>query len=166
MELIKLKFETDSSAHMLLLCSESGPGAPDMVGSSWQDIWLSSNRSSGGGDMLNTVLRFDGVFWGCWTPSPGNPPGPTSPTVAFAPLLPLLGALSAPCISETPAPSPPLEWRCWATLRWSDDEVEGPEDVTPMAREEEAEGLEVEEVASVVVHIDIKVRTDVHHIAG
>lgn len=35
-----------------------------------------------------------------------------------------------------------------------------------MAREEEAEGLEVEEVASVVVHIDIKVRTDVHHRAG
>lgn len=35
-----------------------------------------------------------------------------------------------------------------------------------MAREEEAEGLEVEEVASVVVYTDIKVRTAIQHRAG
>ena len=50
-------------------------------------------------------------------------------------------------------------------MRWSEDEVEGPLDRTPMATEEEAEGLEVEEVASVVAYTD-KVRTDVQHRAG
>lgn len=80
-----------------------------------------------------------------------------SPAAVFAPLLPLVVADTAPsafCISEAPAPSPPLEWTCWGTLRWSEDEVEEPVDGTPMAREEEAEGLEVEEVASVVVYTD------------
>ena len=92
-----------------------------------------------------------------------------SPVAVFAPLLPLLGADTAPsilCISEAPAPSPPLEWTCWGTLRWSEDEVEEPVDGTPMAREEEAEGLEVEEVASVVVYTDKQVSTDVQHRAG
>lgn len=155
MELIKLKFERESSAHILLLCSESGPVGADTVGSSWQDIWLSSKRSSGGGDMLNTGLRFDGVFWGCCTPSPDNTPEPKSPAAVFAPLLPLPeadAAPSIPCISEAPAASIPEEWRCWETLRWSEDEVEEPVAGTPMAREE-AEGLEVE-VASVVSYTD------------
>lgn len=80
-----------------------------------------------------------------------------SPVAAFAPVLLLLGADTAPsilCTSEAPAPSPPVEWRCWGTLRWSEDEVEEPVDGTPIAREEEAEGLEVEEVASVVAYTD------------
>lgn len=80
-----------------------------------------------------------------------------SPVAVFAPLLPLLGADTAPsilCISEAPAPSPPVEWTCWGTLRWSEDEVEEPVAWAPIAREEEAEGLEVEEVASVVVYRD------------
>lgn len=50
-------------------------------------------------------------------------------------------------------------------MTWSEDEVEVPLDRTPMAREEEAEGLEVEEVASVVVYTD-EVRRDVQHRAG
>lgn len=40
------------------------------------------------------------------------------------------------------------------------------DDGAPMAREEEAEGLEVEEVASVVVYTDKQVNTAVQHIAG
>lgn len=168
MELIKLKLDTESSAHILLLCSESGHGAVDMVGSSWQDIWLSSNRSSGGGDMLNTGLRFDGVFCSCCTPSPDSTPLPTSPPVLLDPPVPLLGAESAasiPCISDTLAPSPPAEWRCGETVRCSEAEVEPPLDESPMAREEEAEGLEVEELASVVAYTD-KVSTGVQHRAG
>lgn len=54
-----LKFETESSIHMLPLCSESGL----RVTSSWQDMRLSSSRSSGGGEMLSTVRRFEGVIW-------------------------------------------------------------------------------------------------------
>lgn len=39
-------------------------------------------------------------------------------------------------------------------------------DGAPMAREEEAEGLEVEEVASAVAYTDKQVSRDVQHIAG
>lgn len=169
--LIKLKLEAESSAHMLLLCSESGPGGPEGTGSSWQDIWLSSNRSSGGGEMLSTGLRLDGVFWGCCWTSPGTTPGPGSPAAGLAPLLILPGAErapSTPCISEALAPSPPLGWRCWGALGWSETEVEGavegPEQGAPMAREE-AEGLRVEEVASVVC-TNNRVSRDVQHRAG
>ncbi|TNN87593.1 hypothetical protein EYF80_002310 [Liparis tanakae] len=55
-ELMRLKLESESSIQMLLLCSESR----DV--SSWQDIWLLSNKSCGGGEMFSTVRRFDGVI--------------------------------------------------------------------------------------------------------
>lgn len=80
-----------------------------------------------------------------------------SPAVAFAPPLPLLGAepaASIPCLSEAPASSPPEEWRCWATVRWSEGEVGRPLGEGPMAREEAAEELEVEEMASAVVYTE------------
>lgn len=92
-----------------------------------------------------------------------------SPVVAFVPLLLLLGADTASsmlCTSEAPAPSPPVEWTCWGTLRWSEEEVEEPVDGTPMARQEETEGLEVEDVASVVVYTDIEVSADDQHRVG
>lgn len=60
-----LKLETEFSIQMLLLCSESRRS------SSWQDMLLSSNRSSGGGEMLRTG-RLEGVIWCCcwvcWPP--------------------------------------------------------------------------------------------------
>lgn len=59
-----------------------------------------------------------------------------------------------------------MEWRSWGTLRWSGDDVEGPVDGAPISRQEEAEGLDVEEVASAVVYRDEQVRTDGQHLAG
>ncbi len=53
-----LKLDTEFSTQMLLLCSESRSS------SSWQDMWLSSKRSSGGGEMLRTG-RLEGVIWCC-----------------------------------------------------------------------------------------------------
>ena len=53
---MRLKLETEFSVQMLLLCSESSDS------SSWQDMRLSSKRSSGGGEMFKTG-RLDGVIW-------------------------------------------------------------------------------------------------------
>lgn len=50
-------------------------------------------------------------------------------------------------------------------MRRSEGEAERPLDEGPMAREEEAEELEVDEVASEVVYTG-KVRIDVQHRAG
>lgn len=67
-----LKLETESSIQMLLLCSESGLGS----WSSWQDMRLSSSRSSGGGEMLRMVRRFEGVAWLCAVPTASATPTP------------------------------------------------------------------------------------------
>lgn len=78
----------------------------------------------------------------------------------LVPLLALLGADAASsmlCTSEDPAPSPPAEWTCCGTFRWSDEGVEELVDGTPMARQEETEALEVVDVASAVVYTDIQV---------
>lgn len=55
-----LKLEGESSIHMLQLCSDSSAHP-----SSWQDIWLLSSKSSGGGEMYRTVFLF-GVDCCCW----------------------------------------------------------------------------------------------------
>lgn len=64
-----LKLESEFSIQMLLLCSEST--------SSWHpDMWLLSNRSSGGGEMFSTG-RLEGIiWWWCWC---WEPPPPLSP---------------------------------------------------------------------------------------
>lgn len=66
-----LKLESEFSIQMLLLCSES------CSTSSWlPDMWLLSNRSSGGGEIFSTG-RLEGViWWWCWcweTPPPLSP---------------------------------------------------------------------------------------------
>lgn len=78
----------------------------------------------------------------------------------FVPLLALLGtdaASSMLCTSEAPAPSPPAEWTCCGTFIWSEEGVEELVDGTPMARQEETEALEVVDVASAVVYMEIEV---------
>ena len=136
LELTRLKLEAESSAHMLLLCSESGPPGPAAPpASSWLDIWLSSSRSSGGGEMLSTGRRLDGVFWcgGGSGPAPGSPAAPLAPPDPQLPWGP-----SAPPNTSAPEPSPPPGgWRCWGALRCSEAgagaAVEGPEQGAPMA---------------------------------
>lgn len=101
--------------------------------------------------MFNAGLRFEGVFCACWTPSP-DITEPMSPTAVVALQLALLEADTVPsiaCISKAPSPG----WRCWGTLMCS-EVVEGPDERpghgAPIVKEEEAEGLQVEDVASVV----------------
>lgn len=90
-----LKLDTESSIHMLLLCSESGLGSR----SSWQDIRLSSSKSSGGGEMLRTVRRFEGVAWLCVAPT-------VSPTAAA--LIVTTEPGSTPILSGIPSVAGPL----------------------------------------------------------
>lgn len=145
--------EAESSAQMLLLCSESGPAGPAGAGSSWQDILLSSNRSSGGGEMLNTGLRLEGVFWGCcWDPTPPAPGSPPVPELVPLPPPPSGAdrAPSTPCLSDpSGAPDPslgaPLGW-WWRRggWNWSMAEVEGSELGPPVAKED---GQGLDEVA-------------------
>lgn len=68
-----LKLESEFSIQMLLLCSESWSAS-----SGHPDMWLLSNRSSGGGEMFSTG-RLGGVIWWwcwCWEPPPLFSPQP------------------------------------------------------------------------------------------
>lgn len=118
--LMMLKLERESSIHMLLLCSESR----DV--SSWHDILLSSSRSSGGGEMFNTVRRFDGVIWWCGCVSWDTAPLPaiiSPPDLQLAPPPPLPFPPSAVRTSGTallPLPSSGSTLLPWTwSLEWA-----------------------------------------------
>lgn len=89
-----LKLERDSSIHMLPLCSESsvvlaaGAEAVAVAASSWQDMRLSSSRSSGGGEMFSTVRRLEGVSPALSTTDDADDATAAAATSADSPELP------------------------------------------------------------------------------
>lgn len=100
-----LKFETESSVQMLLLCSES------RVASFWKDMQLLSNRSSGGGEMFSTVRRLEGVIWCCCCSCVEPPPPPLPPPPCSEPALqfPALPLVPFPPSGPRTSGGPPLE---------------------------------------------------------